>query len=76
MAHARLFRPSSQFFAPIRGARRGVLGWFSAMTRLRMERLKLSELTDAQLKDIGVSRAEANKEARRGAWDAPTHWHR
>jgi uncharacterized protein YjiS (DUF1127 family) len=32
-------------------------------------RLQLLELTDEQLKDIGISRTEANQEANKGFWE-------
>ncbi len=35
----------------------------------RRSRLALLEMTDEQLKDIGVSRADAWNEARRSVWD-------
>jgi uncharacterized protein YjiS (DUF1127 family) len=31
--------------------------------------LQLLELTDEQLKDIGISRTEANQEANKGFWE-------
>lgn len=43
---------------------------------LRRERKKLQNLSDAQLTDIGLTRAEANAESARAPWDAPTHWKR
>ncbi|GGA13077.1 DUF1127 domain-containing protein [Neptunicoccus cionae] len=42
--------------------------------QLRRQRLQLTRLSDAQLRDIGLTRAEAGAEARRRAWDAPNHW--
>jgi hypothetical protein len=38
------------------------------------QRRHLSELDDALLKDIGVSRDQADTEARRPVWDVPAHW--
>ncbi len=46
------------------------------MAALRRERLRLEKLDDHLLKDIGVSRSEADREARRSPWDAPAHWRR
>ena len=37
------------------------------------QRQQLRELDDRALKDIGISRAEANREALRGFWDLPDH---
>jgi uncharacterized protein YjiS (DUF1127 family) len=44
------------------------------MAALRRQRLRLARLDDHLLEDIGLSRAEARREARRPAWDAPGHW--
>ena len=41
---------------------------------VQRQRRKLFDLSAAQLKDIGRSRAEADLEARRRIWDAPVHW--
>ena len=38
------------------------------------ERQRLAGLTDRQLHDIGVSRDEAAREAKRPVWDAPERW--
>jgi len=42
--------------------------WVEGMFERRRTRLALIEMTDAQLKDIGVSRAEAFGEAGRPFW--------
>ena len=47
----------------------------AALTLLR-QRQKLSKLDDAALRDIGVSRADARREAQRAVWDAPKSWRR
>ena len=36
----------------------------------------LAALDDHMLQDIGLTRAEAETEASRPAWDAPGHWQR
>lgn len=46
------------------------------MVSLHRQRRKLATLDDALLSDIGISRADALREAARPFWDAPTHWHR
>jgi uncharacterized protein YjiS (DUF1127 family) len=52
----------------------------SLMTRvfwalsLQRQRRHLARLDDAQLADIGLTRAQAEKEAARPLWDAPDHW--
>lgn len=38
------------------------------------QRQALRELDAAALRDIGVTRAEANAEANRSFWDAPDSW--
>lgn len=38
------------------------------------QRRQLACLDGRALDDIGVTRSEAETEARRGIWDAPNHW--
>ena len=38
------------------------------------QRRQLARLDARALEDIGVTRAEAEAEARRGFWNAPDHW--
>ncbi|MCG6901231.1 MAG: DUF1127 domain-containing protein [Rhodobacter sp.] len=38
------------------------------------QRINLSRLDDAALKDIGVTRFEAQQEISRPVWDVPSHW--
>jgi len=38
------------------------------------QRRHLDRLNDALLRDIGLTRAEAESEARRPIWDVPQHW--
>jgi uncharacterized protein YjiS (DUF1127 family) len=38
------------------------------------QRQALRRLDDAALRDIGVSRAQAEAEARRPVWDKPLYW--
>lgn len=44
------------------------------MRALRRERHALSGLDAARLHDIGVTREQAQAEAERPFWDAPTYW--
>ena len=41
---------------------------------LQRSRRALARLDDHLLRDIGLTRAEAEAEVRRGTWDAPLHW--
>jgi uncharacterized protein YjiS (DUF1127 family) len=43
--------------------------WFEQRLEKRRTRMSLLELTDEQLKDIGISRAQAQGEAWRRFWD-------
>ena len=50
----------------------GLLGWlrtFERMLEKRRTRLALMELTDEQLKDIGLSRSQVHREVSRPFWD-------
>jgi len=40
------------------------------------QRQALKKLDDAQLRDIGITRAQAVTESRRNIWDAPSNWRR
>ncbi|MEW9834957.1 DUF1127 domain-containing protein [Mesorhizobium marinum] len=46
-----------------------VVSMIEGALQRRRSRLDLMELSDAQLKDIGVSRSEAFREANRPFWD-------
>ena len=48
---------------------RKAFGWILALEDKRLSRLALSEMTDSQLADIGVTRAEARREAARPFWN-------
>lgn len=41
---------------------------------LGRSRSQLAGLTDEQLADIGISRAQANEESKKSPWDGPDHW--
>jgi uncharacterized protein YjiS (DUF1127 family) len=41
---------------------------------LYRQRRALARLDDRALEDIGITRAEADAEARSGFWDVPNHW--
>jgi uncharacterized protein YjiS (DUF1127 family) len=60
------------------GAATGRGGWFSRvflalelLLQVRKERRSLRELSDAGLKDIGLSRADVHLESGRSFWDLP-----
>lgn len=57
-----------------RGFWRGLAWRLRAARSLRRERRALSELNPAALRDVGLSAAAAEREARRPFWDAPDHW--
>jgi len=40
------------------------------------QRRSLAQLDDHLLTDLGLTRAEAEREARRAIWDAPLFWRR
>ena len=41
---------------------------------LRRERRALAALDDRLLDDVGITRAQADREAGRPPWNAPPHW--
>lgn len=45
-----------------------------AWSALYRQRRQLGALDDHLLADIGVTREQAMREARRRFWDAPAHW--
>lgn len=61
---------ASTQFAHVRGSKLRV--W--PLIDLFRQRKQLSELSDDQLEDIGVTQAEAKREAARPVWDVPSHW--
>lgn len=48
---------------------RSVLAWLDHLAERRRSRMALLELTDEQLKDIGISRGEAYREGIRSPWE-------
>ncbi len=55
-------------------AKRSALELIWQAVALMRQRRKLARLDDRALDDIGVSRSEADAEARRFVWDAPQFW--
>ena len=72
------FDISGQRCAPSTPTRRqmGVLARIGRIAALYRQRRTLAALPPAALRDIGITRAEAEAEARRPVWDAPAHWSR
>ncbi|MEX0350533.1 MAG: DUF1127 domain-containing protein [Paracoccaceae bacterium] len=54
--------------------RKSLQGALARARAVWRQRRRLEKLDDAALKDIGVSRSEAMREARRPFWDAPETW--
>lgn len=52
----------------------GVLRRVFAALSLHRQRRRLAQLDDHLLRDIGLTRAEAEAEAARAPWDVPSHW--
>ncbi len=46
----------------------------AAWNALRHQRRTLCQMDDHMLRDIGLTRSDALREARRPAWDVPSHW--
>ena len=59
---------------PCRPARFSLLSFVISRFALLRQRQTLKSLDDAALKDIGVSREDALREANRSVWDAPDNW--
>ena len=61
---------------PVVARPRGLSLWlaFRAMADLRRQRRALRDLDPHLLADIGVTEAEARREAVRPPWDAPENW--
>jgi len=49
---------------------RGILAWAARCAERAAQRRTLAQLTDWQLRDIGISRAEADAEAGKWRWRA------
>ncbi len=52
----------------------GFFNWIMEMVAVHKQRRDLAKLDDRALRDIGVSRYQAEVEASRPAWDVPHHW--
>jgi uncharacterized protein YjiS (DUF1127 family) len=50
--------------------------WLRRALSVQRQRARLATLDDRMLRDIGLTRAEAEAEATRPAWDVPSNWKR
>ncbi|MGJ3261478.1 MAG: DUF1127 domain-containing protein [Rhodospirillales bacterium] len=64
---------SERFLEHREGATARALRYLVLALRIRAERRQLAALDDAALADIGVTRAEADREAERPFLDIPEH---
>tara|TARA_R110002051_G_scaffold104963_1_gene177845 strand:+ start:62575 stop:62802 length:228 start_codon:yes stop_codon:yes gene_type:complete len=65
--------------APVRRSVWHNLSWLKkleAFASLARQRRALRRLNAQQLTDIGISKAQASREARKPLWDAPDHWYK
>jgi len=62
---------SARFSAPRRGLAGQMVLTLVLALRVRRERRQLAALNDAQLADLGLTRADAQRESRRGLFDIP-----
>ena len=53
---------------------RTTLAGLARLFNVRRQRQALRKLDNAALKDIGLTRAQADAESGRSFWDAPTSW--
>ncbi len=57
-----------------RPARTSALRWIALFFAAHRQRRKLANLDARMLRDIGLNRDLADREARRKPWDVPSHW--
>jgi uncharacterized protein YjiS (DUF1127 family) len=48
--------------------------WLLGLLGCGRSRRRLAELDDRMLRDVGLTREEAGREAGRPVWDVPRHW--
>lgn len=53
---------------------RPATSWLRKIVALHRQRRALARLDDHLLDDIGLTRADAEAEARRAPWEASAHW--
>jgi uncharacterized protein YjiS (DUF1127 family) len=54
--------------------RLNVIARLFAALEITRQRRQLRELDDHQLRDMGITRAQAAREASKAPWDAPLSW--
>ncbi|MEV8466557.1 DUF1127 domain-containing protein [Fluviibacterium sp. DFM31] len=59
---------------PRQPRRLSLRGLVHAIAAAHRQRRALQQLDDRMLADVGITRAQAEKEADRLIWDAPAHW--
>lgn len=57
-----------------RRPRGSILKTVAHLVAVHRQRKALAHMDDAALEDIGISRSEAEREAKRPIWDAPETW--
>lgn len=65
---------TNRSYATAPKTRAGLLQRLASALQLTKQRQDLATLSDAQLKDIGHTRAQAEAESKRAPWDVPAHW--
>ena len=60
---------STTFWRSLRSQGIAAANWIGRLLEKRRSRLALLEMTDEQLKDIGLSRGQAHSEYMRHLWD-------
>ncbi|MBT8155582.1 DUF1127 domain-containing protein [Epibacterium ulvae] len=55
----------------LRPARRSIFALIGDLTALYRQRRELAQMSDVELSDIGLTRAQAEAEAARPIWDFP-----
>ncbi|MER8631637.1 DUF1127 domain-containing protein [Mesorhizobium opportunistum] len=70
-AEGQIMRPSGQrgFVGRLARLARSLARWIDYLLDRRRSRLALLEMTDDQLKDIGISRCDAHREGIRPIWE-------
>ncbi|MEL7202491.1 MAG: DUF1127 domain-containing protein [Pseudomonadota bacterium] len=63
-----LYRPTLTLRRPT-----GIFAKVAALLALFSERRRLADMPDHMLKDLGITRGQADAEARRPIWDSPSH---